>query len=153
MNRALVQRPVEWVDVVGPNIILEYGKERTWGCCCLDDRFLPHKELLHRSTSDPDEGERTRSHLVMVYSELREYEVRYTIVAIDTSGKWWRGDSPTDIEEYLRAYTSETYRITHDRACKPARSLTEHADVGFMGGDEWDCCRVASGRWRSQSGE
>jgi hypothetical protein len=38
-------------------------------------------------------------------------------VAIDTSGKWWRGDSPTDIEEYLRAYTSDTYPIVHYRAC------------------------------------
>src|SRR5215469_4943841 len=38
-------------------------------------------------------------------------------MTIDDSGKWWRGDSPADIEEYLRAYTSDGYPIVHYRAC------------------------------------
>jgi hypothetical protein len=72
----------------------------------------------------------------MVCSEPKEEEVRYTLVAIDTSGKWWRGDSPTDIEDYLRAYTSDTYAVVHYRACVCScgsvefRMETDSADQG-----------------------
>ena len=38
-------------------------------------------------------------------------------MAIDRSGKWWRGGSSADIEEYLRAYTSDGYSIVYYRAC------------------------------------
>ena len=31
-------------------------------------------------------------------------------MAIDTSGKWWVGDRPADIEAYLRALTDDSYR-------------------------------------------
>ena len=30
-------------------------------------------------------------------------------MAIDTSGKWWVGSSPQDLEEYLRAYSEGSY--------------------------------------------
>ena len=35
-----------------------------------------------------------------------------TLVAIDTSGAWWVGSSPGDIEEYLRAYSANGYPTT-----------------------------------------
>jgi hypothetical protein len=31
-------------------------------------------------------------------------------MTIDTSGKWWVGDSPEDLDEYLQAYTSDSYQ-------------------------------------------
>lgn len=33
-------------------------------------------------------------------------------MAIDTSGKWWVGSSPLDLEEYLRAYSKDSYPAT-----------------------------------------
>lgn len=33
-------------------------------------------------------------------------------VAIDTSGRWWRGSSASDIVEYLGAYTADGYPVT-----------------------------------------
>ena len=33
-------------------------------------------------------------------------------MAIDTSGKWWVGSSPQDLEEYLRAYSEDSYPAT-----------------------------------------
>ena len=32
-------------------------------------------------------------------------------MSIDTSGKWWKGSSPDDLEEYLRALSEEGYPI------------------------------------------
>ena len=33
-------------------------------------------------------------------------------MAIDTAGKWWVGSSPQDLEEYLRAYSEDSYLAT-----------------------------------------
>ena len=30
-------------------------------------------------------------------------------MAIDRSGQWWTGDSPSDLDEYLRAFSAENY--------------------------------------------
>jgi hypothetical protein len=38
-------------------------------------------------------------------------------MAIDRSSKWWRGGAALDIEEYLRAYTSDGYPIAYYRPC------------------------------------
>ena len=35
---------------------------------------------------------------------------------IDKSGKWWRGSDPSDIDEYIAAYSAQSYpasRIVH----------------------------------------
>ena len=34
---------------------------------------------------------------------------------IDTSGKWWTGSMPEDIDEYLRALSSDSYPVTEFR--------------------------------------
>lgn len=39
-------------------------------------------------------------------------------MAIDTSGKWWVGSSPLDLEEYLRAYSEDSYPVTVFRLAK-----------------------------------
>ena len=39
-------------------------------------------------------------------------------MAIDTSGKWWKGSSPEDLNEYLRAFSSDSYRIHEFRLTK-----------------------------------
>ena len=39
-------------------------------------------------------------------------------MAIDTSGTWWVGSSPEDIDEYLRAYTSDCYPVHELRLAK-----------------------------------
>jgi hypothetical protein len=46
-------------------------------------------------------------------------------VAIDTSGRWWRGSQGEDIEAYLAAYTAESYGMKHYRACICACGSTE----------------------------
>jgi hypothetical protein len=37
---------------------------------------------------------------------------RITGVAIDRSGQWWTGDSPSDLDEYVSAFSAERYRAT-----------------------------------------
>jgi len=39
-------------------------------------------------------------------------------VAIDKTGKWWVGDRPEDVDEYLREYTSDSYPIKEFRLAK-----------------------------------
>jgi hypothetical protein len=39
-------------------------------------------------------------------------------VAIDASGKWWVGDLPGDLDDYLRAYTEDRYPVTEFRLSK-----------------------------------
>jgi hypothetical protein len=39
-------------------------------------------------------------------------------VAIDKSDKWWLGESPDDIKEYLEAYTENSYPISEFRLAK-----------------------------------
>ncbi len=39
-------------------------------------------------------------------------------MSIDRSGKWWIGNQPEDLEEYLRAYTSNGYAIREFRLAK-----------------------------------
>jgi hypothetical protein len=34
---------------------------------------------------------------------------------IDTSGKWWKGSSPEDLDEYLRALSASSYPISEFR--------------------------------------
>jgi len=36
-------------------------------------------------------------------------------VAIDTSRKWWVGSTPNDLEEYLHAYSQDSYPTGHFR--------------------------------------
>lgn len=50
-------------------------------------------------------------------------------MTIDTSGKWWKGSSPQDLEEYLRTLSSESYPISEFRLvqceCGSERFLLE----------------------------
>jgi hypothetical protein len=46
-------------------------------------------------------------------------------LAIDKSGRWWRGDGPEDIEAYLRAFSKQSYAIAHYRPCKCSCSASE----------------------------
>ena len=39
-------------------------------------------------------------------------------MAIDTTGKWWIGSEPTDIQGFLEAYTEEEYPATEFRLAK-----------------------------------
>ena len=39
-------------------------------------------------------------------------------MAINTSGKWWVGDSPEDIGAYLKAYSSDAYEVHQFRLAK-----------------------------------
>lgn len=39
-------------------------------------------------------------------------------MAIDTSGKWWIGSEPRDLEEYLAALTEECYATTEFRLAR-----------------------------------
>lgn len=41
-------------------------------------------------------------------------------MAIDTSGKWWKGSRSGDVEPYLRAYTEDGYPVGPYRLCKCA---------------------------------
>jgi hypothetical protein len=46
-------------------------------------------------------------------------------VTIDTSGKWWVGSNPEDIDEYLHAYSSEGYKTNTFRLAKCQCGSTE----------------------------
>lgn len=39
-------------------------------------------------------------------------------MAVDTSGKWWVGDQPDDIGEFLRAYATKGYEVGEFRLAK-----------------------------------
>ena len=39
-------------------------------------------------------------------------------MTIDTSGKWWTGSEPNDIDEYLKEYTSDAYPTDEFRLCR-----------------------------------
>ena len=39
-------------------------------------------------------------------------------MAIDTSGEWWTGTSPDDLEEYLRAYADDSYQVHEFRLAR-----------------------------------
>ena len=39
-------------------------------------------------------------------------------MVVDTSGKWWIGDTPEDIAEFLHAYSSKGYKATEFRLAK-----------------------------------
>jgi len=39
-------------------------------------------------------------------------------MTVDTSGKWWIGDTPADIAEFLHAYSSKGYKATEFRLAK-----------------------------------
>jgi hypothetical protein len=39
-------------------------------------------------------------------------------LTIDTSGKWWVGSTPDDLDEYLHAYSSEGYKTSAFRLAK-----------------------------------
>jgi hypothetical protein len=39
-------------------------------------------------------------------------------MTIDTSGKWWKGDAPEDLDEYLHAYTEDGDAITEFRLAR-----------------------------------
>ena len=39
-------------------------------------------------------------------------------MTVNTSGKWWVGDQPEDIGNFLRAYASEGYAVTEFRLSK-----------------------------------
>jgi len=41
-------------------------------------------------------------------------------MTIDRSGKWWVGDDPEDIGEYLKAYSSDGYKVHEFRLAKCA---------------------------------
>ena len=49
-------------------------------------------------------------------------------MAIDRSGQWWTGDSPSDLDEYATAYSAESYpvRTVVHATCAPC-SGTEFA--------------------------
>jgi hypothetical protein len=55
-------------------------------------------------------------------------------VAIDRSGKWWRGDSAADLDEYLAAYTEDAYPVGQVRhsACKNCHGVV----FGLRGDDD-----------------
>jgi ferredoxin-like protein FixX len=40
------------------------------------------------------------------------------VMSIDTTGKWWVGTNPTDIREYLIAYTQDAYSVSEFRLAK-----------------------------------
>ena len=46
-------------------------------------------------------------------------------MAIDRSGKWWVGDRPEDIGEYLKAYSSNGYEVHEFRLSKCACGCVE----------------------------
>jgi hypothetical protein len=48
-------------------------------------------------------------------------------VAIDRSGQWWTGDAPSDLDEYVTAFSAENY---------PARTVV-HASCASCGGDNF----------------
>jgi hypothetical protein len=37
---------------------------------------------------------------------------------VDKTGKWWTGDQPSDVREYLEAYSSEGYKVDEFRQSK-----------------------------------
>ncbi len=39
-------------------------------------------------------------------------------MTIDTSGKWWKGSAPEDLEEYLHAFSGQSYPIHEFRLVK-----------------------------------
>ena len=39
-------------------------------------------------------------------------------MAIDESGKWWKGSAPSDLHEYLQAFTAESYEISEFRLAR-----------------------------------
>jgi len=39
-------------------------------------------------------------------------------MTIDTSGKWWKGSEPEDLDEYLRELTASGYQTTEFRLSK-----------------------------------
>ena len=48
----------------------------------------------------------------------RELDGTGLLVAIDTSGRWWRSDSFEDVEEYVKAFSRQSYPIAHYRPCR-----------------------------------
>lgn len=52
---------------------------------------------------------------------------------IDTSGKWWTGDSAEDIREYLVAYTADSYPVHEFRV---ARCSCGSLDFALEAGDD-----------------
>ena len=40
------------------------------------------------------------------------------VVSIDSTGKWWIGDQPNDIREFLEAYASDGYKVDEFRLTK-----------------------------------
>ncbi len=78
-----------------------------------------------------------------------------TLVAIDTSGKWWIGSSPQDIEEYLRAYSGDSYLATvfHLARCQCGSevfSLEADDDEGVA---RHTCVTCSSAHYICDSGE
>jgi hypothetical protein len=78
-----------------------------------------------------------------------------TLVAIDTSGKWWIGSSPQDIEEYLRAYSEDSYLATvfHLARCQCGSevfSLEADDDEGVA---RHTCVTCSSAHYICDSGE
>jgi len=47
-------------------------------------------------------------------------QLQWLPMGIDKSGKWWVGTSPSDIKEYLEAYSSEGYPAQEFRQAKCA---------------------------------
>lgn len=78
-----------------------------------------------------------------------------TLVAIDTSGKWWIGSSPQDIEEYLRAYSEDSYLATVFRLARcqcgsEVFSLEADDDEGVA---RHTCVTCSSAHYICDSGE
>jgi hypothetical protein len=44
--------------------------------------------------------------------------MRLRAMAIDKTGKWWVGRKPEDIEEYLQAYSEDSYPTHQFRLCR-----------------------------------
>lgn len=59
-------------------------------------------------------------------------------MSIDKTGKWWVGDQPSDIREYLEAYGSAGYKVNEFRLAKcPCGSERFY----FWADDDEDCAR------------
>lgn len=76
-------------------------------------------------------------------------------MTIDTSGKWWTGSSPGDLEEYLQSYSADSYPIHAFRLAKcPCGSesfdLHVERDEGIA---KRTCAQCGAKHWIADSAE
>ena len=66
------------------------------------------------------------------------------VMSVDKTGEWWVGDQPSDIREFLEAYTSDGYRVDEFRLsqCECGSSeflLSADDDEGCARRQCWSC--------------